>query len=199
MEKKTEIEYGKNPEKGLRYIQRLGSIIGASVTDKKQQKNHLFLKMDYDLEENKDIKKKLQKIKGLTKDQLRVLASIPTPMLSTVINQLSTLVMSEELEEAMKGSDRSYLEKRHKMLDQLQDKIIRMRDLDRDLKNKANKAVGQARFAIEDLLDADEMNEKLDANSDAGDYIDDFRKSDAPQFKGKSDKKIRDMAICISQ
>ena len=26
-------------------------------------------------------------------------------MLSTVINQLSTLVMSEELEEAMKGSD----------------------------------------------------------------------------------------------
>ena len=193
--RKAEIEYGKNPEKGLRYIQRLGSIIGASVTDKKQQKNHLFLKMDYDLEENKDIKKKLQKIKGLTKDQLRVLASIPTPMLSTVINQLSTLVMSEELEEAMKGSDRSYLEKRHKMLDQLQDKIIRMRDLDRDLKNKANKAVGQARFAIEDLLDADEMNEKLDANSDAGDYIDDFRKSDAPQFKGKSDKKIRDMAI----
>ena len=97
--------------------------------------------------------------------------------------------------EEMKSSDRSYLEKRHKMLDQLQDKIIRMRDLDRDLKNKANKAVGQARFAIEDLLDADEMNEKLDANSDAGDYIDDFRKSDAPQFKGKSDKKIRQMAI----
>ena len=37
--------------------------------------------------------------------------------------------------------------------------------------------------------------EKLDKNSDAGDYIDDFRKSDAPQFKGKSDKKIRKMAI----
>ena len=26
-------------------------------------------------------------------------------------------------------------------------------------------------------------------------YIKDFRKSDAPQFKGKSDKKIRQMAI----
>tara|TARA_B100000073_G_scaffold191462_1_gene158487 strand:+ start:4147 stop:5112 length:966 start_codon:yes stop_codon:yes gene_type:complete len=37
--------------------------------------------------------------------------------------------------------------------------------------------------------------EKLTAKSDAGDYIDDFRKSDAPQFKGKSDKKIRKMAI----
>ena len=37
--------------------------------------------------------------------------------------------------------------------------------------------------------------EKLDKNADAGDYIKDFRKSDAPQFKGKSDKKIRQMAI----
>ena len=37
--------------------------------------------------------------------------------------------------------------------------------------------------------------EKLGKDADAGDYIKDFRKSDAPQFKGKSDKKIRDMAI----
>ena len=35
----------------------------------------------------------------------------------------------------------------------------------------------------------------LGKNADAGDYIDDFRKSKAPQFKGKSDKKIRQMAI----
>ena len=39
------------------------------------------------------------------------------------------------------------------------------------------------------------MSEKLGKDVDAGDYIDDFRKSDAPQFKGKSDKKIRDMDI----
>ena len=37
--------------------------------------------------------------------------------------------------------------------------------------------------------------EKLGKNADVGDYIDDFRKSDSPQFKGKSDKKIRDMAV----
>ena len=37
--------------------------------------------------------------------------------------------------------------------------------------------------------------EKLGKNADMGDYIDDFAKSDAPQFKGKSDKKIRKMAI----
>ena len=29
----------------------------------------------------------------------------------------------------------------------------------------------------------------------AGAYVDDFRKSDAPQFKGKSDKKKQKMAI----
>jgi len=39
------------------------------------------------------------------------------------------------------------------------------------------------------------MKEVLGKNADMGDYIDDFKKSDAPQFKGKSDKKIKDMAI----
>jgi len=178
--KKATIQYDKDPEKGLRYIQRLGAIIGAKVTDKAQQKNHLFLKMGdaleeqapntadamkryksgkagftdkahlkakglipradgtkkkspkyEDIDENAKLKKQLSKIKGLTKDQLQMLLAMPPVTLQTVINQLSTLVMSE----------------------------------------------------------------KLGKDADAGDYIDDFRKSDAPQFKGKSDKKIRDMAI----
>ena len=37
--------------------------------------------------------------------------------------------------------------------------------------------------------------EKLSKNADQGDYIDDFEKSDAPQFKGKSKEKRKDMAI----
>ena len=37
--------------------------------------------------------------------------------------------------------------------------------------------------------------EVLSKNADAGDYIDDFKKSDAPQFKGKSKEKRKDMAI----
>ena len=37
--------------------------------------------------------------------------------------------------------------------------------------------------------------EKLGKDADAGDYIDDFEKSDAPQFKGKSKEKRKDMAI----
>ena len=35
----------------------------------------------------------------------------------------------------------------------------------------------------------------LGKNADAGDYIKDFQKSDAPQFKGKNDKERRDMAV----
>ena len=37
--------------------------------------------------------------------------------------------------------------------------------------------------------------EKLKPSDGAGAYIDDFRKSDAPQFKGKSDEKIQKMAV----
>ena len=40
-----------------------------------------------------------------------------------------------------------------------------------------------------------QVREKLDKDSDAGDYVKDFKKSDAPQFKGKSDKKKEKMAI----
>lgn len=40
-----------------------------------------------------------------------------------------------------------------------------------------------------------ELQEKLSASADAGDYIKDFQKSDAPQFKGKSPEKRRIMGI----
>ena len=50
-------------------------------------------------------------------------------------------------------------------------------------------------MTFKSFVDQIQMNEKLGKNADVGDYIDDFRKSDAPQFKGKSDKKIRDMAV----
>ena len=44
-------------KKGLAFINRVGSMFGAKATDKKQMKNYLFLKMDFDEElEEKDIK-----------------------------------------------------------------------------------------------------------------------------------------------
>ena len=45
------------------------------------------------------------------------------------------------------------------------------------------------------LVPSQEMEEKLKPSMGAGAYVDDFRKSDAPQFKGKSDKKKQQMAI----
>jgi len=40
-----------------------------------------------------------------------------------------------------------------------------------------------------------QVKEKLPKDADAGDYVKDFKKSDAPQFKGKSDKKKEKMAV----
>ena len=60
-------------------INTIGAMVGAKVTDKKQTKGRLFLKFDNDLEEKKDMtaisswKKKIKKVKGLTKTQLQVL------------------------------------------------------------------------------------------------------------------------------
>lgn len=45
------------------------------------------------------------------------------------------------------------------------------------------------------LVPVQGMEEKLKPSMGAGAYVDDFRKSKAPQFKGKSDKKKQKMAI----
>jgi predicted RNA methylase len=39
------------------------------------------------------------------------------------------------------------------------------------------------------------VDEKLDKDATAGEYVKDFRMSDAPQFKGKSKKKKQQMAM----
>lgn len=51
------------------------------------------------IEEAVDIKKALKKVKGLTKKQLEVLSTMNTSQISVVVNQLSSLVMSESIEE----------------------------------------------------------------------------------------------------
>ena len=48
---------------------------------------------------SKQVKQKLQKIKGITKDQLAMLSSMNATVLQTVINQLSTVVMGDDVEE----------------------------------------------------------------------------------------------------
>ena len=220
-------------------------------------------------EANEKVLKKLKKIKGLTKDQLRVLSTIPSPMLTTVVNQLSTLVMSEDLQEvnSVMSVDKKNMPKVKPMIQKLarargvpvsfdKDGINvtfkgRPQDVDKLMKDfKKNKTLmklleeiqldeGKLVADVDAILNAmvsefkkqfgslyrknnekglamlnrlgsmigakasSKMQQKgklflkmeLGPDADAGDYIKDFRKSDAPQFKGKSDKKIRQMAI----
>ena len=352
-------EYQKNPERGIAMINTIGSMVGAKVTDKKQQKGKLFLKfgdpLEETIEENKAAKL-LKKVKGLSKQQIQMLSQLPTPVLTSMINQLSVLVAGDIQEDAavdaanLKAKQTEEMERlKQKQVDEmeaLKDRHARQMDAinlqkekeaqnkaieaereaarkaatneevlhenEKGLKNKAEKSGmplgilkqvydrGLAAYktghrpgatapqwamarvnsfvtkskgtwggADKDLAakvkgktnedkeeqdrdvsknkgtqpkkyykgldketkqkrdahfkqgktgpapgDEDEdgkptktkksthtkkfakmYGEKLDKNSDAGDYIDDFRKSDAPQFKGKSDKKIRKMAI----
>ena len=50
--------------------------------------------------------------------------------------------------------------------------------------------------AVKHYLEYDHVvGEKLDKDADAGDYVKDFKKSNAPQFKGKSKNKKQEMAI----
>ena len=44
---RAEKELSKNQEKGIAFLNTIGSFVGAKVTDKKQAKNKLFLKMEY--------------------------------------------------------------------------------------------------------------------------------------------------------
>ena len=52
LKRKLEKEYKKNPEKGLGMINTVGSFIGYKVTDKKQEKNKLFLKFGDNIQED---------------------------------------------------------------------------------------------------------------------------------------------------
>jgi len=54
---------------------------------------------------------------------------------------------------------------------------------------------GAAYKAAKSSMSESYINEKLSVSQGMGAWIDDFKKSDAPQFKGKSDKERRDMAI----
>ena len=64
---------------------------------------------------------------------------------------------------------------------------------DKDLAKQVRGEEVEKRTTAKKMLG--QVREKLPKDADAGDYVKDFRKSDAPQFKGKSDKKIQKMAI----
>jgi len=296
LKKEMENRYKKDARDGMAFINQIAKLVGMTASDKKQAKNKMFLKMD-DISE-KDMtaisswKKKLKKVKGLTKQQLQILSTMPTPVITSLINQVGMIVAGDELEEGLWDNIRAKRARGEKMRpkgakgaptdDQIKraqgeeieekapdtgDAMKRYKEgkagfgdithlkakgliprsdgtkkkspkyedkeeQDRDIKDKEGtqpkkyykgldkktKEKRDAHFkkgltgpapgdkdedgkpvktkkSVHTKKFAKMFGEKLGKNADAGDYIKDFRKSDAPQFKGKSDKKIRKMAI----
>jgi len=148
-------------------------------------------------EANEKVLKKLKKIKGLTKDQLRVLSTIPSPMLTTVVNQLSTLVMSEEVQEGKLVADVDAI--LNAMVSEFKKQFgsLYRKNNEKGLAmlNRLGSMIGAKASSKMQQKGKLFLKMELGPDADAGDYVKDFRKSDAPQFKGKSDKKIRQMAI----
>lgn len=110
--------------------------------------------------------------------------------------------------EAKLKSAKDFAEIVAKRLDNQKSKIHRY-DQIAAIKSEINKTpqkmLATDREFIDDILDIlyDKYNfreevkldEKLKASDDMGDWVKDFQDSDAPQFKGKSQKKRREMAI----
>lgn len=84
------------------------------------------------LREQKDLtavsswKRKLRNVKGLTKDQLQMLSQMPTPVLTTLINQVGMIVAQKDVEEA------SYVANDSDILDSIWKEV--KKTLEKDLK-----------------------------------------------------------------
>ena len=135
------------------------------------------------------------------------------PTMSEAFEELGGTIISieeklskEEMEELQNKKDEKEGRKPGKVEENNEMKIqrkmmqlsrLRMRDardkMKDEKKQQKEKNKGNADQSGEMMQ---QVKEKLDLKkADMGDVITDFRKSDAPQFKGKSDKKIQKMAI----
>tara|TARA_Y100001963_G_scaffold107496_1_gene148640 strand:- start:640 stop:1512 length:873 start_codon:yes stop_codon:yes gene_type:complete len=187
--KEMENRVKKNRESGVNFINQLIRSAGMkkTVSAKGQRGGHLFLrqgdniseaKLDVTVDPNNDIpttaprQKAAFKIVAIAKKEYGLKAV-------AMDNHVRLQGNKRDIDNFQK--DQRSISKKVKMHIDNHDKTTPQIDkmLNKSLKN----------FKEEGL------KEKLDKNSDAGDYVKDFRKSDAPQFKGKSDKKIRQMAI----
>lgn len=148
--------------------------------------------------ESVDIKKQLKKVKGLTRKQLEVLSTMNATQLSIVVNQLSSLVMGEEeIKEGKLVADVDAI--LNAMVSEFKKQFgsLYRKNNEKGLAmlNRLGSMIGAKASSKMQQKGKLFLKMELGPDADAGDYVKDFRKSDAPQFKGKSDKKIRQMAI----
>ena len=79
----------------------------------------------------------------------------------------------------------------------IQEMIDDNSDLDEWVESKITKAHDYLSTVL-NYMRGDDLSEVLSSDADVGDYVTDFRKSNAPQFKGKSKKKRTQMAIAAA-
>tara|TARA_B100000287_G_scaffold291105_1_gene274449 strand:- start:118 stop:1164 length:1047 start_codon:yes stop_codon:yes gene_type:complete len=294
-------EYQKNPEKGVAMINTIGAMVGAKVTDKKQQKGKLFLKFGDELQEDAAVdaanlkakqteemerlkEKQVAEMEALKERHARQMDAINLQKEKEAANKAieaereaarkaatNEEVLHEEEYPGLKkkaeksgmplgilkqvykrglaayksghrpgatapqwamarvnsfvtkskgtwgGADQDLAKKVSEDKEE-QDRDVSKNDgtqpkkyykgLDKKTKekrdahfkkNKSGPAPGDDDVETKPSTHTKKFKkmygEKLDANSDAGDYIKDFQNSDAPQFKGKSKEKIKKMAI----
>jgi hypothetical protein len=119
-------------------------------------------------------KKKLKKVKGLTKQQIQMLSTLPTPVLTSLINQVGMIVSGNDVEESTKA----YGDSLRKIARDRQLKNISKKDKQTllkiaDLLAKANEDVDEASLVMGDMDIVRSILEKIE---------DDFQKL---SLKGK--------------
>ena len=72
------------------------------------------------IDEAIDIKKALKKVKGLSNKQMQVIAQLPMPVITQIVNQLTAVVAQNNLDEKLVASDLTILDT---ILDKIKDDI----------------------------------------------------------------------------
>ena len=132
-----------------------------------------------EIEEKVDIKKALSKVKGLTKKQMEVLAGLPQSQLVVIAQQLSGLVMGEQLEEGKMVAPASKVIKR--IADEIRDK---MQDLYSRRQIDGVKLINQLAQMV-GMTVSDKMQKKGTLFLKMGDALQEDAAVDAAQLKAK--------------
>ena len=203
---KIEKELSKNKEKGIALINTLGAFVGHKVTDKSQQKNKLFLKFGDNIQEDAAVD--AANLKARQAEEIERLKAKHEGEVEALKDRHEREMRAIDLQKEKETANKQIEAEREAARKRATNESIQEKAPDTGDAMKRYKA-GKAGFGDVTHLKAKGLiprsdgtkkkspkYEKLDPKKDdAGDYIDDFRKSDAPQFKGKSDKKIRKMAV----
>ena len=132
-----------------------------------------------EIEEKVDIKKALRKVKGLSKKQMEVLASLPQSQLVVIAQQLSGLVMGEEIKEGkMVAPSHQIIKMVAKEIQKKMENLYKKRESDGvKLVNQFAQMVG--------MTVSDKMQKKGTLFLKMGDELQEDAAVDAAQLKAK--------------